>query len=430
MRFSRQRTRSIQALPSIYTAFPIIYEQISSTSTNESPDTFIAEGIEVVPLERSNTTCAKIVSPGTEEKETVSKTPLQLHIATKPLPGLPRPRQKPTPRRRWDRMPVKRRIVILVGIQMILVIALLGGLMCIRGNPLDRCVNLQNEYFTLTVHIRGQGREVQSADVDSPPAPGSPSIKRGVYNLPLGNARLQSSACLAMNNESVAWACTDGGTLRVDVSASASGQVPKTLISLGVLAGSSQAIYGQRPPEIPLTDVFLSEDAGESNGPLYSFKTTYNRTVLLHEGQLPQTGQSSNLSASVEGTVIGPEDRLWLCFFNETTVEGYLYAPRTSTLAAPGNASGTSQPPRFPYILKLVEQRFPNGTRPYCERKKMPGNGQLIPDGTSKQWLSLSEPAFLPAKVRRDTIFSTRHKRQETPSTNSCRCEWVCEHSG
>jgi hypothetical protein len=137
MRFTQRPTRGTQALPSIHTAFPVIYDQISSTSTNESPQSTIEEGLEVVPLERSTSTCAKIVSPGTEEKETVSKTLLQLHIATKPLPRLPN-RRKSRTRERWDQLPVKQRILVLVGTQLALILALFGGLMCIRGNPLNK----------------------------------------------------------------------------------------------------------------------------------------------------------------------------------------------------------------------------------------------------------------------------------------------------
>jgi hypothetical protein len=265
---------------------------------------------------------------------------------------------------------------------------------------------------------------VQSADVRPSSAPGSPLIKQGLYTLPLGNARQRSSACLARNNESLAWACIDSGTLRVEISTSPSSQAEDILLSLDVLGNSDQTIYGQQPSEIVPTEVFPFEDDESDNRPLYKFKTAYNRTVLLQESQLPWGEQITSSTTSVERTAITPKERPWLCFFNETTIEGYIYAPRDSTLTASANLSGTLRAPRFPYILKLADQRSPSGTQPYCERRKVSEDGQLVPDGESKYLLSLSEPTFLLANVP-----STRHRRQQTPSANSCRCEWICKHS-
>lgn len=141
MRIPRRPAKSIQAIPSIYTSFQINYKALSSSSANESPESVIEDGIEVVPIERSNTTCGKIVSPGIEEKEIVSRVPLELFIAGKPLPSLPCLRKQRSLRRLWNRLPAKHRICILVGMQVVLLVSLIGGLLSIKGSPLDRYAN-------------------------------------------------------------------------------------------------------------------------------------------------------------------------------------------------------------------------------------------------------------------------------------------------
>jgi hypothetical protein len=138
MRFFTRPAKRIQAIPSIHTAFPARYNQNCATSPNESHKSTIEEGLEVVPIERSNSTCGKIVSPGTDDKELVSRSPLDLHIGEKPLPNLPHSRRSSRLRTRWKRLPAKLRIVILVGIQVIMVLILFGGLMSIKGSPLNR----------------------------------------------------------------------------------------------------------------------------------------------------------------------------------------------------------------------------------------------------------------------------------------------------
>ncbi|KAF2677471.1 hypothetical protein K458DRAFT_319517 [Lentithecium fluviatile CBS 122367] len=415
MRFLRRPPRSTlgQALPSIHTAFPTNYEKNSKTPSNEgSPYTIPIErsntscGKEVVPIERSNTTCAKMVSPGTEEKECVLKSSLELHIAAKPLPRVPNPRREPPPRSRWSRLPVIQRVVILVGIQLGLLLIIFAGLMSIKGGPLNRNQSNEGEHPS-----------------------NSPPIKLGTYTLALGSARQQSSACLANSNESAAWACTDGGSLRIDISASPFKRGANELISLASISNPSQTVYGQQPPEVAPTELFPFVDTVVSGPkPIFSFKTTYNRTVYLPDSQLPQAGVPSSSTIHDEGATMNPSDRPWLCFFNDTIIEGFIYAPQNTTFLAPVDDSGASRASRFPFIVRLNEQRFPNGTQPYCQRQRVSDNGQLVSDGT-KRFLSFSEPTFFFAAAKRYMAFSAQHKRQSTTPTNACRCEWICKHT-
>jgi hypothetical protein len=278
----------------------------------------------------------------------------------------------------------------------------------------------------LTISVRKNSSTAQASDVENAQSRGSPPIPKGTYSLALGNARQQSSGCLAMNNESVAWACTNGRSLKVDISTSSA----STMISLGSLGSSNQSMYGQQSQEVAVTELHPGEALDYmGHRPLYTFQTTYNRTVLLPTAQLRQGGESSNPTLDVEGMIINPGEKPWLCFFNDTIIEGFVYAPKNSTVLLPANSSETAPITRFPYILRLRERRFPNGTRPYCEQRTVSESGELIPDGTSKQYLSFSEPTFLLAAANGYRTFRNRHRRQEAPVTNSCQCEWVCRHS-
>lgn len=139
MRLPRRPNRSTQAIPSIHTAFPIAPSSQSSSTPNQSfepnqsPEGFIEDGIEVVPLERSNSTCAKIVSPCTDDKELASPSPLE-----KPLPGLPCTRVEPAPRRGWARWPKRQRITIIILMQLFLLggVSLALGLMFSPNSPI------------------------------------------------------------------------------------------------------------------------------------------------------------------------------------------------------------------------------------------------------------------------------------------------------
>jgi len=278
----------------------------------------------------------------------------------------------------------------------------------------------------LKIFARDQSSTVQATDVEVPSSTGHPAITNGTYSLALGNTRQQSSGCLAMNNESIAWACTDGRSLKIGISTSSA----NTLVSLGMLGSSNQSMYGQQVPEVAPTELHPAVGT-DSTGhkPLYSFKTTYNRTVLLPTAQLRQADGASGPTVDVDGTVIQSNDKPWKCFFNETIIQGFIYAPQNSTILAPANTSDSSQMPRFPYILRLSEERFPNGTLPYCERMTMSDNGELVPEGSSKQHLSFVEPTFLLVEANGYSTSSSRHRRQQLSATNSCRCEWICKHS-
>jgi hypothetical protein len=103
------------AIPSILTLFPVNQDtRVDKTPTAQQASSCIGYGLEVVPIERCNTSCGKTVSPDTPEKEVVYATLLDWNRRTKPLPPLPNTAWKGLVKRKWYRLSVKQRIVILL----------------------------------------------------------------------------------------------------------------------------------------------------------------------------------------------------------------------------------------------------------------------------------------------------------------------------
>ena len=120
MRIPRRPLNSIPsvALPSIHTTFPAEYlkREISKTYTADTSATPYEDGIELVPIERQNGSYAKILSPGTEEKEVIPNSGTAL--STKPLPRIPQSR--------WSRLSSKQKTWLVVS--SLAVVALTVGL--------------------------------------------------------------------------------------------------------------------------------------------------------------------------------------------------------------------------------------------------------------------------------------------------------------
>jgi hypothetical protein len=135
MRFPRRSSRSIlhQSLPSIQTLFR---SSLSDGNTIHSPllasPGRIVDGIEVVPLERQNSSTTKICTPGTEEKEVVAgwKENLELELAAKPLPSLPGSR--------WARISTKYRIIAILCLQFFILLTIGLGFMAAKRKGLNR----------------------------------------------------------------------------------------------------------------------------------------------------------------------------------------------------------------------------------------------------------------------------------------------------
>lgn len=136
MRVPRRKFRDTPS-PQI-TSFLASFAQPKSPSTRSSiptPPRQIEDGIELVPIERQVSSCAKFLVPGQEEKEVVLGTqPDVVKLSAKPLPSLPDSK--------WNRMPIKHRMLVILCIQIATVLTIGLSLLSIKSRVDRRSVIL------------------------------------------------------------------------------------------------------------------------------------------------------------------------------------------------------------------------------------------------------------------------------------------------
>jgi hypothetical protein len=254
------------------------------------------------------------------------------------------------------------------------------------------------------------------------------AIARGSFAVPIQLPQQQSSACLARTNESVAWQCASDTTFQFNI-------LPPpmdsntTMITLGSMPDMNGTIYhGHQAPNVLPTELRLitGADSPERDGPVYHFRSTYDRIVLLKDSDLLYIDQPQSQPV-MRSPIFRNGEWLWRCTFNESMIEGYIYPSQKTAMASSFNSTTMTVKdlPKMPYVLKLVEQRMPNGKGPYCEKMKVQ-DGKLARLSGEKVLLKLMEPeaeAEAAARIR-----SARFRaRQQEKESSYCRCQWMVQ---
>jgi hypothetical protein len=252
------------------------------------------------------------------------------------------------------------------------------------------------------------------------------AISRGPFAVPIQLPQQQSSACIARTNESVAWQCASDSNFQLSILPSPIDS-NATMIKLGSLPNMNGTLYhGQQAPDVPTVEIKLVSNA--DNALAYHFRTTYNRVVLLKENDLTPAERPKPQPIMRHPTFQSGES-IWRCVFNETLIEGYIsYDQKTAASSGlNGTAATVKDLPKIPYVLKLVEQRMPNGKGPYCEKMKVQ-EGTLSRISGEKIMLNLAEPAAEAAAKKVELFRSARFRpRQQASDSNYCRCQWMVQ---
>lgn len=223
--------------------------------------------------------------------------------------------------------------------------------------------------------------------------------------------------------------------------------------------------YGAQPPTLsgPANLVLMKDKAAMDKGPAYYFTQPFNKTVIVRSQDL--SGLTSNhkrgstwlpdswvhkrqQSDWAQGDMASPSDQPWICYWNNTYLEGFIYLTQNennSTSTAPQMTStGTSSsPPAYPKIVKIGEHRPPDGiSNPsaYCQQMQILENWQFNPiSGPSGQPINLVEteiPFMAQRQYDRNTGSSgggggsanqpsgANKERRQTGSDTRCTCEW------
>ncbi|KAF2019823.1 hypothetical protein BU24DRAFT_459452 [Aaosphaeria arxii CBS 175.79] len=404
---------SLITLPSSVEQSPISEKSISEKSISEKSslrkiiaEKCVQDGIEVVPIERSKSCTTKILSPGQEEKEVVFFPESDVESAKEDT-LIP-------PSSWWGRLSIKRRVILVLGIQACLLLIL--GL----------CL-----FFTVKrsyTDKKASSSSVNSSVIASVP---KPSFPRGAFVLSGTSTtdRERHPGCLTSLNETAAWDCRNR-TILINFLPSPSEESNSAMAFLQFIlpdwnsSNWPNAFYGpQNPGSSPLTFEVDTSLLSTSDGPAYHFRAVYNRAVLL-----PRVSQDTT-PAFV--TPLEPNSTPWLCTFNETVIEGYIYPSLNSSksgltyvsddLGNNGNVpSAGREIPYLPYITKIIEQKTPGSIQPQCTMVSEGDQGHTEPvQGVAP--INLIEPNVISKADAVKAVIDMRRQEQDT----DCRCQWT-----
>ncbi|KAF2820515.1 hypothetical protein CC86DRAFT_114207 [Ophiobolus disseminans] len=338
MRLPCKPVKNIQPLPNIHTVFNTRRSANNSTENSTRCSIIqIEDGIEVVPIERSNILSAPILSPDESDKE-VMISRQGATFSEKPLPTLPKSF--------WAKLSLRQRILSIIGVQCATLLTIGLALSAVKPRLYPSEVTLPRGSFAILVEEHGS----------------------------------QEWGCLAKRNESLTWQCAANKYLQLDISAPTPGS-NTTMVQLSSLPTFNGTIYyGQQSPDIQPVELslFIGEerynDPPIGLGPVNHFRATYNRTVLVKEEYFNPPSEGSGIPMNhMEHALVQQSDTLWRCNFNESTMEGYLYADqRTFATSEIRSMSILGRDLlEMKRKFKLSESWEPTGKSPYCERVKV-----------------------------------------------------------
>ncbi|KAF2644720.1 hypothetical protein P280DRAFT_443686 [Massarina eburnea CBS 473.64] len=310
---------------------------------------------------------------------------------------------------------------------------------------------------------------------------GLPTLPAGQFSLPLGFAQESSPGCLTQGNQYAAWSCKMSfAPLMLTVMVPDSGSPTTSLEAFVPPDGTIP--YGLQPPVTRNETLQLVSDLDyKGYGPAWHFSARYDKLVVLSPDEF--AGGSSLRKRQGDKTrhrfQILPGDSPWLCYWNQTYIEGYIYVKNNSTAAtmtgyptpnptdpfgpmempssgstaaatttpAPTGASGRRKredlPPPFPRlppyprIVKIEERRLRDAPQPYCQKMQLLDNGTLAPatnsnGGTIVVMLQETDPStedFLvgrpPSPVPSNATEKKRHLDKRSDPSDACHCQWM-----
>ncbi|KAF2165126.1 hypothetical protein M409DRAFT_56016 [Zasmidium cellare ATCC 36951] len=348
-----------------------------------------------------------------DEKEAVNPDPdYSLGLEEKPIPS----------RAQWRR---DHKVVLLLSAGTILLLVIAVALGAGLGVALNR--KSENNSSASTVQSTNGVTLYDASQIASPT---STSLPTGTGALALSAARESAATCLTQRDQQVAWDCnlTPDSRLAIDIQQSS-------------LSGSS----------LGAQVVYASDYTGIQYGAQAPYmNTTLGQFLTVIDNNDPEYGAAFYFQQT-RGETASPGERLWLCVFNETLLEGFIYlnqsahpasstssssstsAPATTSSHLQGQtaaltssdssntASATPTPtttrpnpwdslPTFSRVVKLEERRIANNSvQPWCQKYQ-------ILDGGSANWVGDENGEPIIVRLEED---------DSNTSGQGCRCQWM-----
>ena len=234
----------------------------------------------------------------------------------------------------------------------------------------------------------------------------------------------------------------------------------------------------------------MKDKNDRGKGPAYFFQQFYNKTVILREEESPagnykrwstrdieeaESRARRGRGSPVQQSIAKPSDKPWYCFWNDTILEGFIYATEANNdaiqtsapltpastalgtsglgtsalLASPSDASSAYSLPSATgvqllkrqasplpclKVVKLEERRTYLSPTPYCQQMQILDSGQSVPaDPPANHTLDEDEPVQQHrlhdgdnSGQSRTTSGAFRKKvRDMNPTPSACQCQWV-----
>lgn len=180
---------------------------------------------------------------------------------------------------------------------------------------------------------------------------------------------------------------------------------------------TSLSSYGEQP--FSLRSAALTLVAAST----YSFRGVYDRTVLVAGPQLSFKEPSHRPRPRTRSAA----GNAWLCFFNDTVVQGLVYASQPTTHNTTTAAATNATTPSFPFALHLTQEWIANGTRAYCEEQKVNDDGRMRSAADAPKYFLNTTAASSASRRRGAKRNAGVEGMEEAPveEGTGCECEWV-----
>lgn len=324
---------------------------------------------------------------------------------------------------------------------------------------------------------------------------GIQAIPTGTFRLPVTTPSVAPASCLVNSAQSSAWSCAIPPALPYEMTITnipASDNLSNIEIRLDYGNASVEYLaYGAQPPILTEHKVMrLVEDSNyPERGPAWFFQAPYNKVVILPESAL--TASPSTLKRSGKSKRRTPSEFLgrkgvaqpgqmpWVCYWNGTLLEAFIYANQTSntskyppppppsssssisaeqtptstTNTYPSASSSSPFPsstsdsgkdedptfkPCYPKVVKLEERRLPIADQnipPYCIQNVINADGSWQPlmDGNLPVTIYLNEsiPAIAEPMAAFRTSHRSLHEQESSLATRQsnamCGCVWLVQ---
>lgn len=310
------------------------------------------------------------------------------------------------------------------------------------------------------------------------------TLPTGTFELPITTPSIAPASCLVDPSQSNSWSCAIQPALPYQITVSNIAESDGSSENQITLDYGNYSLdflpFGAQPPvlEIPKDLRLVNDSTYPERGPAWFFQVTYDKIVVLPENALvPPTAKrdgnypTGNAVSDFMGRkgVAQPGDMPWICYWNSTLLEAFIYVNQTSnsanlpsgattsrysvtstypssvptSSARPsgyptfGETAGPSFLPSYPKVFKLEERRVPidnaNPPTPYCVQNVVNTDGTYYPrmEGNKPVTLSLNEtvPSIIAPMSGRSVTYDSVKERDasivERQSNSICGCVWL-----